>query len=94
MPGPRRARHNVAMTPRPGPCEQCGTPTHRRLESPTGRLLCQDCMDGLVASSAAALTGNPGIGADIGESVAIRGWLHRARGWLKPASKIRRPGKG
>ena len=50
-------------------------------------------MDGLVASSAAALTGNPGIAADLGESVAIRGWLRRARGWMKPASKTRRPGK-
>ena len=79
------------MTVRPGPCEQCGTPTHHRLETATGRRLCPHCMDGLVASSAAVLTGAPGLGADIGESVAIRGWLRRARGWLKPASTIRRP---
>ena len=59
-----------------GSCEDCGQPTKHRIETATGRLVCQSCSDTILAASAAVMQGG---GA--GEAVAIRGWLRRARAW-------------
>jgi hypothetical protein len=72
--------------PRPGLCEQCGTPSRERVETVTGRLLCPDCADTVTAGTAALMTGG---GA--GEAVAIRGWLRRIRRWTKPTGGAARP---
>jgi len=59
-----------------GACENCGQPTKHRIETVTGRLVCQDCADTITAGSAAGMRGG---GA--GEAIAIRGWLQRVRNW-------------
>ena len=59
-----------------GTCEDCGQPTKHRIETMTGRLVCQSCADTIVAGSVAAMQGG---GA--GEAVAIRGWMQRVRNW-------------
>ena len=64
-----------------GMCEECGQPTKERVETATGRLVCQSCADTLLAAQAAVLQGG-----DAGEAVAIRGWLRRAREW-----RLRKP---
>jgi hypothetical protein len=70
----------------PGVCEQCGTPARERVETVTGRLLCQACADDVTAMTAAVMTGGDG-----GDAVAVRGWLGRIRRWTKPVG--RRPGQ-
>jgi hypothetical protein len=59
-----------------GSCENCGRPAHDRVETSSGRLVCQSCSDDILAGAAAVVTGG---GA--GEALAIRGWLRRARQW-------------
>jgi hypothetical protein len=60
-----------------GPCEDCGQPSKHRIETMTGRLVCQSCAgDRLVAGSTAVIQGG---GA--GEAVALRGWVQRIRNW-------------
>ena len=59
-----------------GMCEQCGQPAKERVETASGRLVCQRCADDVVAGSAAVIRGG-----DAGEAVAIRGWLRRVREW-------------
>ncbi len=59
-----------------GSCEECGQPTKERIETATGRLVCQKWSDDIIAASAAVIGGG---GA--GEAVATRGWLRRAREW-------------
>jgi hypothetical protein len=69
------------MAVRPGLCDTCAAPSHERVETATGRLVCQDCADDITASTAAVLTGAPGLAADVGEAIAIRGWIRRMREW-------------
>jgi hypothetical protein len=59
-----------------GTCEDCGRPAKQRIETVTGRLVCQDCADTTTAATAAGMRGG---GA--GEAIAIRGWMRRVRGW-------------
>jgi len=59
-----------------GACENCGTPVRERVETATGRFVCQSCSDEILAGSAAVLSGG-----GVGEAVAIRGWLRRVREW-------------
>jgi hypothetical protein len=59
-----------------GTCEDCGQPTKRRIETMTGRLVCQDCADTITAASAAVIRGG---GA--GDAIAIKGWMQRVRAW-------------
>ena len=59
-----------------GSCEECGQPTKERVETATGRLVCQKCSDDILAASAAVA-----LGGGAGEAVATRGWLRRAREW-------------
>ena len=40
-----------------GSCEDCGQPTRRRIETVTGRLVCQSCADTITAASAAVMQG-------------------------------------
>jgi hypothetical protein len=61
-----------------GTCEECGQPTKHRIETVTGRLVCQSCADTITAASAAVIQGR---GA--GEAVAIRGWMRRVRNWRR-----------
>jgi hypothetical protein len=76
----------------PGLCDVCGTPAHHRTETVTGRLVCEDCADDITASTAAVLTGGTGLPADVGETVAIRGWMRRARQW-RLGNRGHRPGR-
>lgn len=82
------AGHDGGMTFSAGTCESCGRPTHERIETGTGRLLCQGCFDTLQASSAAVMTGG---GA--GEAIAIRGWMRRARAWRLGRNQGRTSGR-
>ena len=50
-----------------------------RVETVTGRLVCQACADTITAMTAAVMTGGDG-----GDAVAVRGWLRRIRRWTKP----------
>lgn len=59
-----------------GSCEECGQPSKERVETATGRLVCQKCSGDILAASAAVARGG---GA--GDAVATRGWLRRAREW-------------
>jgi hypothetical protein len=61
-----------------GTCEECGQPTKERIETVTGRLVCQDCADTITAGTAAVMRGG---GA--GEAIAIRGWMRRVRNWRR-----------
>ena len=69
------------MAPGPGVCENCGTPARERVETMTGRAVCQSCADSITATTAAMLTGERGLSADAGEAVAIKGWMRRVRQW-------------
>jgi ribosomal protein L37AE/L43A len=59
-----------------GSCDECGQPTKERIETATGRLVCQKCSDDITAASAAVV-----LGGGAGEAVATRGWLRRVREW-------------
>jgi hypothetical protein len=59
-----------------GSCDECGRPTKERIQTATGRLVCQECSDDILAASAAVT-----LGGGTGEAVATRGWLRRAREW-------------
>jgi hypothetical protein len=37
------------------------------------------------------LTGAPGLSADVGEAVAIKGWLRRIRRWRRQGGEVGRP---
>ena len=76
----------------PGLCDKCGAPAHHRTETATGRRVCGDCADELIASTAAGLTGASGLAADVGEAVAIRGWMRRVREW-RLGGRGHRPGR-
>jgi len=71
-----------------GVCEDCGEPTKERIETATGRLVCQSCSDSITAASAAAIQGG---GA--GEAIATRGWMRRVRAWRQRGSLDRGPGR-
>jgi hypothetical protein len=71
-----------------GSCEECGQPTRRRIETVTGRLVCESCSDTITAATAAGMQGG---GA--GEAIAIRGWMRRVRAWRLRGSVDRGPGR-
>ena len=61
-----------------GLCTKCDKPSHQRVETVTGRLLCPDCADELFGASAALISGG-----GIGEAIATAGWLKRLREWRR-----------